>query len=99
MAKWPYNSQRWQRLRRQQLGDEPLCRYCMEIGRVTPATVVDHIKRVVDEPDLAFDASNLQSLCTECHNSVKRSEEERGYRKGFDVNGMPLDPLHPWSHK
>ena len=34
----------WQRRRRHQLHIEPLCRLCLEAGRVTPATVADHVE-------------------------------------------------------
>jgi hypothetical protein len=33
----------WARRRAHQLRIEPLCRLCLEAGRVTPATVADHI--------------------------------------------------------
>src|SRR5262249_53706994 len=34
----------WQRRRAHQLLVEPLCRLCLEAGRVTPATVADHVE-------------------------------------------------------
>ena len=34
----------WQRRRAHQLMIEPLCRLCLEAGRVTPATVADHVE-------------------------------------------------------
>ena len=43
MAKWPYTTQRWQRLRRQKLQERPLCEYCLNEGRLTVAVVIDHI--------------------------------------------------------
>lgn len=86
---WPYNTARWQRLRKVVLGAEPLCRYCTEAGRTTLATVVDHIKpwRAGGE---VWALDNLQALCTTCHNSVKQREEKLGERVGCDVNGIPL---------
>jgi 5-methylcytosine-specific restriction endonuclease McrA len=38
-----YTTARWQRLRKYQLIEHPLCVYCLANGRVTPATVVDHV--------------------------------------------------------
>ncbi len=35
---------------------------------------VDHIKRVKDAPDLAFDLSNLQTLCKPCHSAKTKIE-------------------------
>jgi 5-methylcytosine-specific restriction endonuclease McrA len=35
---------------------------------------VDHIKRVKDAPDLAFELSNLQTLCKPCHSAKTKIE-------------------------
>lgn len=32
------------------------------------ATTVHHIKHLKEHPELAFEDSNLESLCNECHN-------------------------------
>ena len=90
MAGWPYNTRRWRKLRLVQLSKEPLCQYCAEHGRTTPATLVDHIERVRDARGRAFDPTNLQSLCASCHSGAKAKEEARGERIGCDVNGVPL---------
>jgi hypothetical protein len=37
-----YNSRAWQRLRRRKLLEQPLCEPCEALGRLVPATVVDH---------------------------------------------------------
>lgn len=96
MANWPYSTQRWQRLRLVQLAANACCAYCERRGIVTPATLVDHIVRVVDDPDRIFDQDNLQSLCVPCHNSEKRREESDARRKsggdqsrGCGVDGIP----------
>ncbi len=47
MAKWPYNTIAWQRLRAAKLATDPLCQYCPQ-GTVTPATQVDHRKAIKD---------------------------------------------------
>jgi len=39
------------------------------------------------------------SLCPSCHNRKTRVVEQQGKEltvKGCDINGMPLDPRHPW---
>ena len=46
MAVWPYNTQRWQRLRRMKLQVNPLCETCLKQKRIEPATAVDHIVAV-----------------------------------------------------
>jgi hypothetical protein len=38
-----YKTARWQRLRQFQLREHPLCKFCLERGRVTSANVVDHV--------------------------------------------------------
>ena len=37
-----YKTARWRRLRRLQLQQHPLCKFCLERGIVTAANVVDH---------------------------------------------------------
>jgi len=78
------------------LADEPLCRLCDQQGRVTAATVVDHIIRIKVRPDLRLDMSNLQPLCKSCHDSAAQSRDRRGFLKGFGSDGKPLDPNHPF---
>lgn len=67
---------RWRWLRKQVLErDGYLCCECKKVGRLTPATEVDHIipksQGGTDEPD------NLQSLCNACH-KIKTAREGRG---------------------
>lgn len=64
-----YNSPQWQRLRKKKLSQNPLCEHCEREGRVTPATVVDHIVPI-KEGGAALDINNLQSLCR-YHDDVK----------------------------
>jgi hypothetical protein len=40
MSQWPYNTQRWQRYRRQKLQERPLCEYCLNEGRLTVAVAM-----------------------------------------------------------
>jgi 5-methylcytosine-specific restriction enzyme A len=99
MSGWPYNTQRWQRLRKLKLQLHPLCEVCLRVGRIEPAFAVDHRKPINagGDPYPALDA--LASLCERCHNSKTRSEqlgETDWFTKGCDVNGYPLDPRHPW---
>ncbi|MGE4338896.1 MAG: HNH endonuclease [Pigmentiphaga sp.] len=97
MAAWPYCTSQWQQIRLLQLQKEPLCRYCGELGHISPARHVDHIIPVRDRPDLAFSMDNLQCLCAHCHNSVKQAEEATGTRIGASTSGAPLDPKHHWN--
>ncbi|MBB6011890.1 5-methylcytosine-specific restriction endonuclease McrA [Aquamicrobium lusatiense] len=73
-----YKTARWQRRREAQLRDEPLCVMCQKAGRLTPATVADHVERHNGGYDL-FWYGPLQSLCAPCHSSVKQREEIRSH--------------------
>ncbi|TVM16690.1 HNH endonuclease [Oceanidesulfovibrio indonesiensis] len=98
VAKWPYNTTRWKRLRAQQLREQPLCIHCKALGRLVPAHHVDHIQ-AINAGGEPFDMGNLQSLCASCH-SVKTNSDMHGKPlKGCDVNGNPLDAGHWWSSK
>lgn len=67
---------------------EPLCRFCAAHGRVTAATVADHIEP--HRGDIAkFWRGELQSLCAHCHNSTKQAMEKSGRIKGCDTDGNP----------
>jgi 5-methylcytosine-specific restriction protein A len=66
---------RWDRLRLRFLDKNPLCKHCLELGEVTPATVVDHIKAHKGDEALFWDKSNWQPLCPACHDGWKRSLE------------------------
>jgi len=87
---------RWRKRREQQLRDHPLCARCVEMGIVKAARIADHVTPHRGDPAL-FEGP-LQSLCKECHDSAKQSQEKGGdgYVRGSDANGMPRDPRHPW---
>jgi 5-methylcytosine-specific restriction enzyme A len=91
------HSRRWNEHSRAFLRRHPLCRYCEELGRLTIATVVDHIVPHKEDRALFWDSDNWQSLCKPCHDSVKQREEKTGARVGCDVAGIPADPQHHWS--
>ena len=99
MSKSPYNA-RWQKARATWLRRHPLCVMCEQQGRVTAATVVDHIVPFRDGGSEFWDTANWQSLCKRHHDS-KTSTQDGGFGRvgvvrGCDVNGLPLDPKHPW---
>jgi 5-methylcytosine-specific restriction endonuclease McrA len=90
--KW-YNRVDWRRRRALQLARKPLCAHCLKQGKLTPATIVDHI-----EPHhgdfTAFMHGALQSLCDSCH-AHKWADDRRGFGTAVDVTGRPIDPRHP----
>ena len=61
---------RWERVRQQQLRDEPRCRQCGAEEHLQ----VDHILNIARGGAL-YDRENLQTLCKPCHD--KKSERER----------------------
>lgn len=92
-----YNNRRWHKLRWMQLSREPLCVYCKDKGRLTPATVADHKVRHHGDEELFFDLKNLQSLCKTCHDSTKKKLEESGVLQGCSLTGYPDDPNSHWN--
>jgi hypothetical protein len=75
------------------LNGEPLCRHCAARGLLTEATDVDHVSG--DPGDNS--SENLQPLCHECHSRKTASDQGKRVSMGCDVDGLPLDPAHPWA--
>lgn len=90
-----YKTKRWREIRAEQLANEPLCRMCSAMGRVTAASICDHVKPHKGVLDLFWDGEK-QSLCPTHHDATKQAEERRGVMIGSGLDGRPLDPTHPW---
>jgi 5-methylcytosine-specific restriction endonuclease McrA len=69
-----YSSQRWQRVRAAVLRGNPLCGWCGLEGRMTPATIVDHIVDLADG-GAQTDYANLRALCWGCHSRLTRMKQ------------------------
>lgn len=68
---------RWRKIRAQVLREELPCRMCLDVGRTTAATEVDHI----DGNPWNRARENLRPLCKSCHSS--RTARDQGFgRKG-----------------
>jgi 5-methylcytosine-specific restriction enzyme A len=78
-----YDSE-WKRLRGWHLKREPNCRECYFRGRLTAATMVNHVIPIQDAPELRLDKRNLSSVCKDHHDTVIR-DLERLARKMDDV--------------
>lgn len=72
---------------------------CAAVGRLTAATVADHVTPHRGDEALFFDPANLQSLCDakpwRCHSQAKAREENAGFHAQADADGWPTDPRHP----
>lgn len=66
-----------ERLRKQVLREEPLCRVCHDAGRVTATTRADHIVPLSQGGRSV--RSNYQGLCRDCHDA-KTADESRAAR-------------------
>lgn len=73
-----YKSTQWQRLRRMQLADEPLCRTCGDIG-----VHIDHITPI-RAGGSAYALDNLQTLCHACHSRKTRREAAEAGSTGIN---------------
>lgn len=68
---------KWQKARARFLQANPLCCFCERRGRITVATVVDHITPHRGDQELFWDINNWQPLCAPCHNSIKQGQENQ----------------------
>lgn len=68
----------WRRYRIHFLKKNPLCIQCMNGGKYTPATVVDHIIPHKGNMALFWDTKNHQSLCKR-HHDIKTATEDGGF--------------------
>lgn len=88
---WP-----WRRLRKRHLAQHPWCVRCGARG-----VDVDHVVPVRVAPHRRLDPTNLQTLCHPCHSKVTQWHDnphaKRNPQRGATVQGLPLDPNHPWA--
>ncbi len=106
MAKWPYSTANWQRLRAAKLSRDPMCEECVAEGRTgnaTFATVVDH-RHAISQGGAPFpELDGLASLCQSHHSrKTARGPEAGAFRssgrgRGCSADGSPLDAAHPWN--
>ena len=87
---------KWRKARAAFLKQNPLCQYCEEDGKVTLATVVNHIIPHRGDETLFWDMDNWQPVCKKHHDSTIAQEEARNAKIGGDSSGNPTDPNHHW---
>lgn len=87
-----YLSKPWRKIRRVKLKENPLCEYCLAVGKYTPATCVDHYTPI-KKGGAKLDKGNLKSSCNKCHSSKTQGSDINGgldvLRRGCDENGIP----------
>ena len=69
-------SSRWQKASKQFLAKNPFCVNCEKNGKLTPATVVDHVNPHRGYEELFWSESNWQPLCKKCHNRKTRMQDQ-----------------------
>ena len=73
-----YQSKQWRNLRNYKISENPLCELCEKENKLVGAIDVDHIIDIKDNPFLALEYENLQSLCKPCH-SKKTMNDNKPY--------------------
>ena len=103
-----YKDQRWCGpngiRKRALLRDLYTCQRCgcvvIEGSRHHPrAAVVNHKTPHRGDTALFFDVRNTETVCKADHDALIQKEEARGYTIGSDIDGRPVDPLHPWNRR
>ena len=80
-----YKSKKWMKFRESVLRrDGYQCRECRRYGRMRQAQEVHHIKHVDEYPELAYEPTNVVSLCHACHNKAhpEKAEAMNKYKGG-----------------
>lgn len=89
----------WFRARARHLKANPYCLMCLRQGQWVHAEHVDHNETIRARPDLRLEPSNFYSLCARHHNLLTAVYDQQELRGACDINGLPLDPSHPWAQQ
>ena len=76
------------KLREQLLKQEPLCRMCSAKGRVTAATIADHIVPIA-KGGAVHDITNLQPVCAPCHQDKSNADKGHRVKPRIAADGWP----------
>lgn len=85
-----YGSQ-WRKARAGFLRKHPLCCCCEANGRVTPATMVDHVVPHEGDWSLFWRREDWQGLCDDCNQRIKQPIEIRWKRGEAEAWELKLD--------
>ena|SRR5687767_5225131 len=69
----------------------PLCVGCLALGRIEPATLVDHIEPHKGDQARFNDQANWQSSCKWHHDSIKKQLEALFERNAIPAAELKLD--------
>nr|WP_166177014.1 HNH endonuclease signature motif containing protein [Altererythrobacter segetis] len=75
------------RIRAQLLKEQPLCEECQRKGRVTVATIADHI--VPLSRGGKTERSNYQALCRGCSDRKTLADAGKRYKRRIGLDGWP----------
>ena len=75
------NSHLWRSAAKSHLARNPICVFCEQYNRLTPAQCVDHIIPWRGDVKLFWEHGNWQSLCNTCHGRKGMAELDIQYRR------------------
>lgn len=78
-----YDTRAWRRLSDKKRTVDPFCERCLKEGRHKVADLVDHRVEILDDPKLAYNWDNLESICHFHHNN--KTKDEKDARDGKDI--------------
>lgn len=81
---------KWQKVSKLFLDENPLCKFCSDLGIITGAEVVDHIKPHKGNQELFWNPKNWQGLCIPCHNITKQRIELLNIKR-IGEDGWPIE--------
>ena len=74
-----YQMKQWKELRKAYLMENPLCEVCLEKGVINGTDLEVHHKKPISKGetieemmDIAFDSSNLMTVCKNCHHDIHK---------------------------
>ena len=92
-----YSTAAWKKMREAHLIKEPVCQFCLAVGRVNGTDlIIDHVTPHRGNRKLFFNRENIQTLCRSCHDSRKRMLDLDGYDPQVGADGWPVDQEHPF---
>ncbi|MEG3153012.1 hypothetical protein U1769_24225 [Sphingomonas sp. ZT3P38] len=80
---------RWSKASAGHLRNHPLCAYCELNGRITAATLTDHLYPQRHYQDVFWKTEWWVSSCAPCHNGMKQAVERQG-KAAIDALAMRL---------